>query len=87
MQVKAASVHLCLSEAQFIHSDHDLSLKPQSFCCRCNRIMKPSFLSCVHIAVIVCVCQCVNEADLVFRQGKFIYIAQFIHSGNSKCFT
>ncbi len=21
------------------------------------------------------------------RQGKFIYIAHFIHSGNSKCFT
>ena len=26
------------------------------------------------------------EPELL-RQGKFIYIAQFIHIGNSKCFT
>jgi len=24
---------------------------------------------------------------ITYRQGKFIYIANFIHNGNSKCFT
>ncbi len=28
-----------------------------------------------------------NEQLGKARQGKFIYIAHFIHSGNSKCFT
>ncbi len=33
------------------------------------------------------VCETINSARALFnRQGKFIYIAHFIHSGNSKCF-
>jgi len=30
---------------------------------------------------------CNNKILYKARQGKFIYIAHFIHNGNSKCFT
>ncbi len=38
-----------------------------------NLKQKYKVMSCIHLGKA--------------RQGKFIYIAHFIHSGNSKCFT
>ncbi len=65
-------------------STEQLNLNPFISGVKIHILTKAAFLI---VQVFVSFCLVEKLSAISTRQGKFIYIAHFIHSGNSKCFT